>query len=99
MVDRAIDVITGWAAGVPFTALPPAGAEPVAPLVVAWHLMDPPRSDAAFAAALPLTGVPAWRVYLGLPTVGRRPVEGAFEAAQSDPMLRFVDPLVRQATS
>lgn len=60
-------------------------------------MMDAPRSDAAFAAALPLHGVPAWRVHLGLPTVGRRPVEGAFEAARADPMMRFVDPLVRQA--
>jgi len=88
--------ITGWAAGVPFTALPPATDGP-APLVVTWHMMDAPRSDAAFAAALPLTGVPAWRVHLGLPTVGRRPVDGAYEAALQDPMLGYVDPLVRQA--
>ena len=89
--------ITGWAAGVPFTALPPATDGP-APLVVTWHMMDAPRSDAAFAAALPLTGVPAWRVHLGLPMVGRRPVEGAYEAAVKDPVLGYVDPLVRQAS-
>jgi dienelactone hydrolase len=91
--------LTGWAAGVPFTALAPAGHVPAAPLVVGWHMMDAPRSDAAFAAALPLSGVAAWRVYLGLPTVGRRPVEGAFEAAQADPLFRYVDPMLRQAGS
>jgi alpha-beta hydrolase superfamily lysophospholipase len=82
---------------VPFTALPPSVDGP-APLVVTWHLMDAPRSDAAFAAALPLAGLPAWRVHLGLPTVGRRPVEGAYEAALQDPVLGYVDPLVRQAS-
>jgi dienelactone hydrolase len=96
--------ISGWAAGVPFTALPPGGYIPdggttkPAPLVVTWHMMDAPRSDAAFAAALPLFGVPAWRVHLGMPLVGRRPVEGAYERALTDPMLRYVRPLVRQAT-
>jgi pimeloyl-ACP methyl ester carboxylesterase len=99
MGNEASDPITGWAAGVPFTALPPAaGSREPAPLVVAWHMMDAPRSDAAFAAALPLARVPAWRVYLGLPFVGRRPVEGAYEAALADPMLGYVEPLVRQAT-
>ncbi|MEX5637658.1 alpha/beta hydrolase family protein [Parafrankia sp. FMc2] len=97
--------VVGWAAGVPFTALPPSangqdqnqGHGP-APLIVAWHMMDAPRSDAAFAAALPLAGVHAWRVYLGMPLVGRRPVPGAYEAAQADPMMRYVGPVVRQAT-
>ncbi|ONH27293.1 alpha/beta hydrolase family protein [Pseudofrankia asymbiotica] len=91
--------ITGWAAGVPFTALRPAGdPDRPAPLVVTWHMMDAPRSDAAFAAALPLAAVPAWRVHLGMPLVGRRPVEGAYEAALADPVLGYVDPVVRQAT-
>lgn len=60
--------------------------------------MDAPRSDAAFAAALPLAAVPAWRVHLGMPLVGRRPVEGAYEAALADPVLGYVDPVIRQAT-
>ncbi|MDT3439747.1 hypothetical protein QOZ89_09005 [Pseudofrankia sp. BMG5.37] len=91
--------ITGWAAGVPFTALRPAGdLDKPAPLVVTWHMMDAPRSDAAFAAALPLAAVPAWRVHLGMPLVGRRPVEGAYEAALADPVLGYIDPVVRQAT-
>src|SRR4051794_16105062 len=54
-----METITGTAAGVPFTALPPAGAvDGPAPLIVTWHMLDAPRTDAAFAAALPMTGVP-----------------------------------------
>jgi pimeloyl-ACP methyl ester carboxylesterase len=99
MTANASTVVTGWAAGVPFTALAPAGGpDASAPLVVTWHMMDAPRSDAAFAAALPLATVPAWRVHFGMPLVGRRPVEGAYEAAVADPMLGYVDPVVRQAT-
>jgi pimeloyl-ACP methyl ester carboxylesterase len=95
-----IEPIIGWAADVPFTALPPsAGRKAPVPLIVTWHMMDPPRSDEGFAALLPLAGVPAWRIHLGMPFVGRRPVEGAFEAAQADPLLRYVDPLVQQATA
>jgi hypothetical protein len=36
--------------------------------VVAWHLHDPPRSETAMATALPLRGLPAWRVYLSFGT-------------------------------
>src|SRR5919197_6457180 len=40
--------ITGRAAGVPFIAVPPAnGPRPDAPTVVGWHLLDPPRTEAA----------------------------------------------------
>ena len=74
---------TGTAAGVPFLAVPPAAqgdaAGGRAPLVVVWHLMDPPRSEAAMAAAVPLAGVPAWRVYLGLPMTGARMPAGGPE--------------------
>jgi hypothetical protein len=56
------------AAGVPFVAVPPeTGPRPAAPAVVAWHLQDAPRTEAAFAAALPLAGLDAWRIYLGCP--------------------------------
>jgi dienelactone hydrolase len=49
--------ISGQAAGVPFVALPPAGGPRAsAPVVVAWHLLDPPRTEAAFAAQVPLSG-------------------------------------------
>jgi pimeloyl-ACP methyl ester carboxylesterase len=92
--------ITGVAAGVPFTALPPAGPGP-APLLVTWHMLDAPRSDAAFAAALPLTEVPAWRVHLGMPMCGARMVNGsmdaAIELAMRDVVLGYLAPFVHQA--
>jgi len=92
--------ITGVAAGVPFTALPPAGGGP-APLVVTWHMLDAPRTDAAFAAALPLNGVPAWRVHLGLPMCGARMAESGMSAivdlAVADTMNNFAAGLSAQA--
>jgi pimeloyl-ACP methyl ester carboxylesterase len=67
------DAATGVAAGVPFVAVPPSeGARASAPVVLAWHLLDPPRTERALAAALPLRGLDAWRVYLGLPLSGSR---------------------------
>jgi hypothetical protein len=47
--------------------------------VVVWHLMDPPRTEAAFAAALLLAGLEAWRTYLGLPLSGSRMPPGGAE--------------------
>lgn len=96
------EAVTGTAAGVPFTALPPsAEVSGPAPVVIAWHMIDAPRTDAAFATALPLAGVPAWRVYLGLPLCGARMVEGSMDAlierARRDAMLAYVEPVVRQA--
>src|SRR5213593_2964404 len=92
--------ITGVAAGVPFTALPPAHGG-TAPLVLTWHMLDAPRSNAAFAAALPMAGVPAWRVHLGLPMCGERMVNGSLEAimelATGDTLHAFADGLSRQA--
>lgn len=71
---------TGLAAGVPFLAVPPeTGARDAAPVVVAWHLADPPRTEAAFAAALPLAGLDAWRIYLGLPLTGSRLPPGGWD--------------------
>jgi dienelactone hydrolase len=89
--------INGTAAGVPFTALPPSGDEP-ARLVVTWHMMDAPCTDAAFAAALPLDGVDAWRVHLGMPWCGSRAYPEGYGLSRSDPMMLYVDPVVRQAT-
>jgi dienelactone hydrolase len=90
--------VSGTAAGVPFTALPPGAAVGgPAPLVVTWHMMDAPCTDAAFAAALPLAGVPAWRVHLGMPWCGARLFEGGREEARRDPMMRYVEPVVEQA--
>jgi pimeloyl-ACP methyl ester carboxylesterase len=97
-----METITGTAAGVPFTALPPAGAiDGPAPLIVTWHMLDAPRTDAAFAAALPMSGVPAWRVHLGMPMCGARMVDGRVDAvielAREDALLAFLAPFTRQA--
>jgi hypothetical protein len=71
--------VRGTAAGVPFLAVPPAGDRASAPVVVAWHLLDPPCTEVAFAAAIPLEGLDAWRVYLGLPMSGSRLPEGGMD--------------------
>lgn len=97
-----METITGTAAGVPFTALPPdGGVDGPAPLVVTWHMLDAPRTDAAFAAALPMAGVPAWRVHLGMPMCGARMVDGRLDAvvqlAREDALTAFLAPFVRQA--
>ncbi|MEY7972107.1 alpha/beta hydrolase [Saccharomonospora xinjiangensis] len=93
--------VTGTAAGVPFTALPPASPGP-APLIVTWHMLDAPRSDAAFAAALPMSDVPAWRVHLGMPMCGARMVDGSMdiglELLREDVLMSALWPFVRQAT-
>lgn len=89
------------AAGVPFTALPPSD-DGVAPLIVTWHMLDAPRSDAAFAAALPMHGLPAWRVHLGMPMCGARMVDGTMDAGlelvRKDPLMAYLHPFVEQAT-
>ncbi|HZD68859.1 MAG TPA: alpha/beta hydrolase [Actinomycetes bacterium] len=97
-----MEQLTGVAGGVPYVALPPDGApEEGAPLVVAWHLHDPPRSERAMAAALPLRGLPAWRVYLGLPLSGSRLPEGGldafFQLGYQDAVLKVLEPTCRQA--
>ncbi|MBW0102481.1 S9 family peptidase [Pseudonocardia sp. KRD291] len=98
-----MDSFTGTAAGVPFTALPPSdgATHDAAPLVVTWHMLDAPRTDAAFAAALPLAGVPAWRVHLGMPLCGARMVDGRLDAhvelARRDALMAYFAPVLRQA--
>jgi hypothetical protein len=65
-------------------------------VVVAWHLQDPPRTEAAFAAALPLRDLNAWRIYLGLPLSGSRLPGGADEVmqlAQEDAVLNLQKPV------
>jgi predicted alpha/beta hydrolase family esterase len=64
--------------GVPFVAVPSLTSG--APVVVIWHLLDPPRSPAAMAAAIPLAGLDATRIYLGLPMSGDREPEGGTDA-------------------
>ena len=93
--------ITGTAAGVPFTALPPRDDAVQARLVVIWHLLDPPRTDSAMAAALPMYALPAWRLYLGLPMTGRRlPAGGSEEMMRlgyADGVLNLFGPILSQA--
>jgi hypothetical protein len=53
------------------------------------------------AAALPLSGLPAWRVYLGLPLSGSRLPAGGLEAffqlGYQDAVLKVFEPTCRQA--
>ncbi|GAB3206496.1 prolyl oligopeptidase family serine peptidase [Marinactinospora thermotolerans] len=92
--------LTGFAAGVPYVAVPPydGGA---APMVIALHAFEPPRSEAALAGTLPLTRLPAWRFYLGLPMFGARlPKGGVAEVnhlGQSDYLLHLYGPVIEQA--
>ena len=64
-------------------------------------MLDAPRTDAAFAAALPMTGVPAWRVHPGMPMSGARMVDGRVDAAleliRTDAVMAFLAPFVHQA--
>jgi hypothetical protein len=95
---------TGIAAGVPYLAVPPDGpTDGPAPVVIAWHLMDPPRTEAAFAAALPLDGLNAWRIYLGLPMCGARmPAGGPEELMRlgfEDAVLNLQGPIATQAAA
>lgn len=92
----------GTAANVPYLAVPPASGAANAPVVVGWHLMDAPRSEAAFAAALPLDGLDAWRIYLGLPMFGTRMPAGGMEEIMrlgfEDAVLNLQGPIIAQAT-
>ena len=94
--------VAGLAAGVPFVALPPAGGpRPDVPVVVTWHLMDAPRTPEALAAALPLAGLDAWRLHLGLPLCGARLPAGGWDEvgrlAMEDAVLRLHGPVTAQA--
>jgi dienelactone hydrolase len=93
--------ISGEAAGVPFVVSAPETDPEAAATVVVWHLHDPPRSEAAMAAALPLGDVDAWRVYLGLPLSGKRLPLGGLDAffalGYEDAVLKLYGPIVRQA--
>jgi len=94
--------LTGVAGEVPFVAVPPeAGPREQAPVVMAWHLLDPPRTESAFAAALPLEGLDAWRIYLGLPMTGARmPAGGPDEFLRlgyEDAVLNLHGPINEQA--
>jgi pimeloyl-ACP methyl ester carboxylesterase len=70
-------------------------------VVLAWHLQDPPRSETAFAAAVPLAGLDAWRIYLGLPLNGSRLPDGGWEEivrlGSEDAVRNVHDPVVHGA--
>lgn len=93
--------VVGHVNGVPFVALPPLDPQPDSPVVLAWHLMDPPRSEAAFAAALPMRTLNAWRIYLGLPMNGSRIPEGGQEEllrlSHEDVVTNVFGPVITQA--
>ncbi|GAA1982343.1 alpha/beta fold hydrolase [Amycolatopsis minnesotensis] len=84
---------------VPVTVLPPR-TNP-APAVVTWHMLDAPRSNEAFAAALPMNGLNAWRIHLGLPGCGARMgpngMADLMERGKDDAVLSFLGPLIHQA--
>lgn len=69
--------------------------------MLTWHLGSPPRSETAMAAALPLRGLEAWRVHLGLPMLGRRLPAGGldeyFRLFREDMVLNVFEPAVREA--
>ncbi|MFF5992972.1 alpha/beta hydrolase family protein [Prauserella flavalba] len=96
-------MIKGVAAGVPYVALRPEGTSGPAPAIVTWHLMDAPRSERAMAAALPMAGVPAWRIYFGLPMSGERSLPGGsdefFRLAGEDYVLNVAEPVTDQAAA
>lgn len=95
--------VTGTAAGVPFLAVPPESGRADAPVVVAWHLMDPPNTERAFAAAMPLAGLDAWRIYLGLPLSGARLPEGGqdeiMRLGYEDAVMNLHGPVATQAAA
>jgi pimeloyl-ACP methyl ester carboxylesterase len=95
------NALTGEAAGVPFVALPPKSARDQVATVIVWHMHDPPRSERAMVAALPLRGLDAWRVYLGLPLSGSRLPAGGLDAffalGYEDAVLKLYGPTVQQA--
>ncbi|MET3807341.1 pimeloyl-ACP methyl ester carboxylesterase [Nakamurella sp. UYEF19] len=103
MTAESTAAITGKAAGVPFLAIPPRVVHQQSPVVVAWHLMDPPRTEAAFAAALPLAGFDGWRIYLGLPLCGARLPTGGFDALMQlgfeDAVLKLQGPIASQGAA
>lgn len=96
-------MVEGIAAGVPFVAVPPANPDAPAALVAGWHLMDAPASEQAMAAAVPMAGLQAWRVYFGLPLTGARLPEGGqdevFRRAGEDAVLNVFEPVTEQAAA
>jgi hypothetical protein len=64
---------------VPFLALPPEWAKEARGLVGLWHGADPPRTEEALAAAVPMRDALVWRVFLGMPGHGLRSPAGGVD--------------------
>lgn len=100
---RTQSSITGKTGGVPFVAVPPATGDTDAPVVVSWHGFGPPRTEAALSAALPMSGLDAWRIYLGLPMLDGRLPPGGYDEVQrladADLLLQLYGPVVTQAAA
>ncbi|MBU2667393.1 hypothetical protein KOI35_28165 [Actinoplanes bogorensis] len=71
---------------------PVGGARPDAPVVIGYHLLDSPRTEVALAAALPLDGLDAWRIYLGLPMSGARG-QDLWPLLAEDAVLKVYEPI------
>ncbi|MDA0565872.1 alpha/beta hydrolase [Streptomonospora sp. S1-112] len=90
-------------AGIPYLAVPPALPVADAPMVVALHAFEPPRSEIALAGTLPLASLPAWRFYLGLPMFGARLPEGGIaevnRRGHDDYLIELFGPVVEKAAA
>ncbi|GLU47238.1 prolyl oligopeptidase family serine peptidase [Nocardiopsis ansamitocini] len=95
--------LTGTAAGVPYIAVPPPDTSQPAPMVVALHAFEPPRSEMALAGTLPMSGLQAWKFYLGLPLFGQRLPDGGVpevnRLGQTDYLIQLYGPVVEQAAA
>ena len=70
-------VVTTRLAGVPAILRIPRVVD--RPPIVLWHGFGPPAGERALMRALPLDGVPAVKVYLGLPLFGARSPAGGID--------------------
>jgi alpha-beta hydrolase superfamily lysophospholipase len=97
------EIVEDVVAGVPFVAVPPADPDAPAALVAGWHLMEVPASEQAFAEAVPMAGLQAWKVYFGLPMTGARLPEGGaaelFRRAGEDAVLNVFEPVTEAAAA
>ncbi|NYE44933.1 dienelactone hydrolase [Spinactinospora alkalitolerans] len=95
--------MTGTAAGVPYIAVPPPDTSEPAPMIVALHAFEPPRSEAALAGTLPLASLQAWKFYFGLPLFGARLPDGGVaeinRLGQTDYLIQLYGPVVEQAAA
>jgi dienelactone hydrolase len=97
MTAGLAEAVSGIAADVPFVALPPVSLKGgPAPMIALWHPLGEAGSPEAMAAVLPLRGLPAWRVYFGLPRTGSRAADAA---VGSDLVLDIYTPMIEQAAA